>query len=116
MLDAIQNGTMEDWMWKRIIEKMYDPKDFEVLEARFLDQVAIKKELKHKSAYGMTKTQLEGSLGLSGNKKLSREEMLALMSNKDSERLSYADFQKTILDFQLMEHEKFLFKFTQKFK
>ena len=32
MLDNIQNGVMEEWMWRKIIEKMYDPKDFEVLE------------------------------------------------------------------------------------
>jgi hypothetical protein len=32
MIDQIQNGTMEEWMWRKIIEKMYDPKDFEVLE------------------------------------------------------------------------------------
>jgi hypothetical protein len=27
---------MDDWMWKKIIEKMYDPKDFEILEGRIL--------------------------------------------------------------------------------
>lgn len=26
---------MEEWMWKKIIEKMYDPKDFEVLLDKF---------------------------------------------------------------------------------
>ena len=31
-IDMIQGGTMEDWMWRKIIEKMYDPKDFEMLE------------------------------------------------------------------------------------
>ena len=35
-LDQIQNGSMEEWMWRKIIEKMYDPKDYEVLESRFL--------------------------------------------------------------------------------
>lgn len=39
-----------------------------------------------------------------------------MMQNKELEKLSYHDFQKTILDFQLQEHEKFLFKFTQLFK
>ena len=39
-----------------------------------------------------------------------------LRQNKESERLPYNDFQKVILDFQLQEHEKFLFKFTQLFK
>ena len=32
MVDSIQNGSMEEWMWRKIIEKMYDPKDFEILE------------------------------------------------------------------------------------
>jgi hypothetical protein len=35
MLEGIQGGAMEEWMWRKIIEKMYDPKDFEVLENRF---------------------------------------------------------------------------------
>lgn len=26
---------MEDWMWKKIIEKMYDPKDYDALLKRF---------------------------------------------------------------------------------
>lgn len=34
MLEQIQNGPMEEWMWKKIIEKMYDPKDSEELERR----------------------------------------------------------------------------------
>lgn len=38
------------------------------------------------------------------------------MASKEQERLSYHDFQKTILDFQLQEHEKFLYRFTQLYK
>ena len=38
------------------------------------------------------------------------------MQNKDLEKLTYHDFQKVILDFQLQEHEKFLFRFTEIFK
>lgn len=116
MMDTIQNSTMEDWMWRRIIEKMYDPKDFEVLADRFNEIVQQKKDHRRGQAHSMTRSQLEGTLGLTGNKKVSREEMLALVSNKEGEKLTYHDFQKTILDFQLMEHEKFLYKFTQKFK
>ena len=33
-----------------------------------------------------------------------------------NEKLSYVEFQKAILDFQLSEHEKFLQDFTQLFK
>ena len=38
---------------------------------------------------------------LSGGKKMTREEMNQLMLSKDAEKLTYHDFQKTILDFQL---------------
>jgi len=34
---------MDDWMWRKIIEKMYDPKDYEVLEQRFLHVIEEKK-------------------------------------------------------------------------
>lgn len=47
---------------------------------------------------------------------MTREDMAQLMLSKDFEKLSYNDFQKTILDFQLQEHEKFLYRFTQIFK
>lgn len=47
---------------------------------------------------------------------MTREELNQLMQSKDFEKLSYHDFQKTILDFQLQEHEKFLYRFTQLFK
>ena len=30
-------------MWRKIIEKMYDPKDFEVLESRFYQMIEEKK-------------------------------------------------------------------------
>jgi Ca2+-binding EF-hand superfamily protein len=52
-------------------------------------------------------------------KKLSREELMtrvAMNANLIHEKLTYAEFQKTILDFQLSEHEKFLYDFTQLFK
>ena len=43
MLEKIQGSTIDEWMWKKIIEKMYDPKDFEILESRFLLMVEEKK-------------------------------------------------------------------------
>jgi DNA-binding protein YbaB len=35
---------MDEWMWRKIIEKMYDPKDFEVLESRFFQVIDEKKQ------------------------------------------------------------------------
>ena len=45
MLEKIQNSSIDEWMWKKIIEKMYDPKDYEILESRFLVQIEEKKLL-----------------------------------------------------------------------
>jgi len=42
--------------------------------------------------------------------KLSWEEKLQMMTNKD-QKLLFSEFMKSVLDFQLMEHEKFLKKF-----
>lgn len=36
-----------------------------------------------------------------------------MSSNTDDRKLRYNEFQKVILDFQLQEHERFLFKFTE---
>ena len=45
MIDGIQGGNkvMDEWMWRKIIEKMYDPKDYEILEGRLLRVINEKK-------------------------------------------------------------------------
>jgi hypothetical protein len=45
MIDLIQGGNkvMDEWMWRKIIEKMYDPKDYEILEGRLLRVINEKK-------------------------------------------------------------------------
>ena len=43
LLELVQNTAIEDWMWRKIIEKMYDPKDYEVLESKFLAIIEEKK-------------------------------------------------------------------------
>ena len=35
MYDGVINGQIDEWIWRKIIEKMYDPRDYEILEARF---------------------------------------------------------------------------------
>lgn len=32
MLEEVMNGQIENWQWKKIIEKMYDEEDYKVLE------------------------------------------------------------------------------------
>lgn len=101
MMDKIQSTTIDEWMWKKIIEKMYDPKDFEILESRFYVQIEEKKA-QSKSTRGNKSKYLmdtQASTTTLGGKKMSREEMMHLMHNKEAEKLTYHDFQKIILDF-----------------
>ena len=49
-------------------------------------------------------------------RRLTRQELAASNVPKKGSQLRYADFKKLILDFQLQEHERFLFKFTDLFK
>jgi Ca2+-binding EF-hand superfamily protein len=103
MMKEIQRGSMEEWQWRKIIEKMNDPNDYEILEQKFLNAV---QERKAKSFYS----------SLTDSRKLTREEQMMRVQQRDYERLQFTDFQKIILDFQLKEHEKFLEKFITVFK
>lgn len=102
LMKEVQKGSMEEWQWRKIIEKMYDPNDYEILEQKFINSI---QERKAKSFYSMM-----------DSRKLTREEQMMRMQQKDYERLQFSDFQKYILDFQLKEHEKFLEKFIAVFK
>ena len=67
-------------------------------------------EIRQQSNYSISgKSQL-------GKRKLTREERVALFAQKDSDKLLFSEFQKTVMDFQLKEHEKFLFKFISVFR
>lgn len=103
MMKAVEKGSMEEWQWRKIIEKMYDPNDYEILEQKFINAV---QERRAKTFYNT----------LTDSRKMTREEQLLRMQQKDFERLQFTDFQKIILDFQLKEHEKFLEKFIAVFK
>jgi hypothetical protein len=95
MMKVVQKGSMDEWQWRKIIEKMYDPNDYEILEQKILSAI---QERKAKSFYS----------SLTESRKLTREEQMLRMQQRDFEKLLFNDFQKIILDFQLKEHEKFL--------
>ena len=42
-VDRVMGSTIDEWMWRKIIEKMYDAKDYEILESRFLLAIEEKK-------------------------------------------------------------------------
>lgn len=118
MHENIVYGQIDEWMWRKIIEKMYDPHDFEILEALFQEMLENKRQSKE---YRNQDGYLRGNGAAigpgAGQKKLTREELMSRVTNGAvNEKLSYVEFQKAILDFQLSEHEKFLQDFTQLFK
>ena len=40
MLDMIEKGKIEDWMWLKILEKMYEERDAQILQERIRDLIA----------------------------------------------------------------------------
>jgi hypothetical protein len=50
MYEGIVNGHVEEWIWRKIIEKMYDPRDFEILESKFSQMIEEKKSSRFRSS------------------------------------------------------------------
>jgi hypothetical protein len=44
--EGIINGHIDEWIWRKIIKKVYDPSDYEILEARFAQMIDNKKSSK----------------------------------------------------------------------
>lgn len=86
MMKECQKGSLEEWQWRSIIEKMYDPNDYEVLELKFINVI---QERKTKNYYNDAVT----------DRKLTREEQLIRKQQRNYEKLPFADFEKIILDF-----------------
>lgn len=81
MLEQVQTGFIEDWMWKRIVQRMYEPTDVAILEQKFTDAVAARGSPDSSS-----------SQALAEMRKLTREEKLLLLNNKDERRLLFSEF------------------------
>ena len=121
MLADIQGSCIDEWMWRRIIDKMYDPTDSHVLEQRFSEQIRQREEIANLVSAGLslghthfqpsetvteqqiTQFLVQNKINVHQARRLSRDEILALFV-KNQGKLTYADFSKTILDFQLEEH------------
>ena len=88
MLDTVQNGRIEDWMWLKILEKMYEEHDAQILQERIRDLVEMR------SRQNANQQQPNA-------KKMTRQELSNQLVNgsKQSSKLLYSDFRKIILDF-----------------
>ena len=83
MLDAIEKGKIEEWMWQRILEKMYEDADTETLQDKIRDLISQKSRL-----------GTEASPMLNSSKRLTREELNSqeVDVSKKSSILNYKDF------------------------
>lgn len=49
VLEKVQSDFIDEWMWRRIIEKMYDPKDGAILEQLLLAQIDLRQQIANAS-------------------------------------------------------------------
>jgi len=97
MLNSKMNDSIQEEECIDIINYMYNQEDAEILLAK------LKKYYIYPSKLAETK-------------RLSREEQMKMMNEKDKPTIDYNIFQKTILDFQLKSHEKFLKNFVSLYR
>ena len=90
LVEEIKKGKIEDWMWSRIIERMYEVRD----------QITLQESIKS-NALNRAEANQEDVLS---PKKLTRNEMNR-QSIARKAPVFYSDFEKIILDFQLLQHE-----------
>lgn len=130
MVDNVLSGKgfIENWQWKRIIEKMYDEDDYRILETQ-LNQKLLAQQQMNKSNSGADR-QISGRIRSSssnlmagnaanqanGRKPMTRTMMNNQHNNVEASKLKFAVFLKCVLDFQLKEHEKFLAYFVAMYK
>lgn len=108
MHENILTGQVDEWIWRKIIEKMYDPRDFEILESKFNQMLEEKRQsrgavgprtnpndVSRISANSYTNAAALGPMMSTAQKKLSREELMtrvAINANLIQEKLTYAEF------------------------
>ena len=102
MVEGIKKGKIEDWMWSRIIERMYEVRD----------QITLQESIKSNAEMRAGANQEDRLMYV---KRMTRDEMNRQSISRKAPVL-YSDFEKIILDFQLLQHEQFLQKFTDLYK
>ncbi|TNV84525.1 hypothetical protein FGO68_gene3771 [Halteria grandinella] len=141
MQEQVVGDSIERWQWRKIIEKMYDEDDFRQLENQIKYKISLQKEaqqqnqpLSEDGSRASSGTRIQSARGsalsmqpnanTAGNQgnsknKLTRNQVQQILNQETSQlkdRLKFHVFLKTVLDFQLREHEKFLSRFLQEFR
>jgi hypothetical protein len=95
------SGLLLEEEWREIIYYIYENDDAKNLENRIID--FIRKKMPKKE------DQMQ-------NKKLSREEIIALSKQKEEFKIPYKEFQKILLDYQIKSRDKYLRNFVFVYK
>lgn len=92
VIEGIQKGRIDEWMWKKIIQHDYAEQDAVIIED------IIREQLESKSKQSLDESPSQASL-----KKMTRQELnqQMLSGSKESSKLLFNDFKKIILDFTL---------------
>ena len=138
--ETIQASQIEDWQWKKIIYKMYEREDAAYLCNKFQEMIEKRKSITEKENDGQDPNdedigyfaaQKHNQQKQAKNKgfvpqtkksksksRLTRDEEMQMKKQKQHQyKLVYAhEFLKGVLDFQLQEHERFLYEFNLLYK
>ena len=127
-------GQLEESIWKKLILKMYDEQDSQNLILKVHELIEAKREAKENefSANFFTRGINQSNIsnlnngvsnlnnlvgGMQPTRKLTREQENAKRKQiKLESRVRFQELSDLILEYQLIEHENFLSKFTQEFK
>eukprot|EP00347_Sterkiella_histriomuscorum_P019303 403342167 len=137
-LDEIINDKIyiDTQYWTKIIERMYDERDVQILKSRILDdsralmREEIQKQLNGTSTKNSASSGQNSTASLTSQKsqqsqksKLTREEQQNLLNQLNSNsqyqaliKVYFSTFQQIILDFQMQEHERYLQVFIKFFR
>lgn len=115
-LEEVIQGPIEGWQWRKIIEKMYDDEDFKLLEQQLLYKIQLQQQTPSEEEAKRPTLMLAQQLKASVKAKLTRGQRQQLEAASGANKLRYSVFLKTVLDFQLREHERFLAPFVQEFR
>ena len=126
---------MDNAQWYKIIERMYDEQDIKVLEEKIRENAKtrlrneISKKLNRKALspsqpvlpHGKTSSRMTSGTHTTHNLRLTREEQLHLEQqlsepHNGTTKVYFTDFLKTLMDFQMRQHESYLRAFTKLFR
>lgn len=99
-----QNSFILHDEWKGIINYLFENDEVKQLESKIMNFI-------RKKYYDVNKIEMNV-----GNKKLTREELQNLSKIKEEFKITYSDFMKCVLDFQIRLRDKYLKNFTNLFR